>query len=157
MRRSDELVEPVSYSPWLVVLVVALPLVVLAWYVGVAVWFSDPGGLSLPRRVRLSAARRRHLGRLEQLRRAVEEGRVPVRDAHQEISAVVRSFVTETGAVDARSMSLEQLREAELPRVAELVSLVYPPAFAPGEQGQPQERFGPALREAKGIVREWTP
>ena len=157
MPRSDELVEPVSYSPWLWALVIVPPLVVLAWYVGVTLLASDRPGLTLPRRVRLSVARRKHLARLEQLRLGVEAGRVPVRDAHQQISAVVRSFVTEAGSVDARTMSLEQLRAAELPRVVELVALVYPPAFEPGDQGRPDERLDPALRGARDIVRQWTP
>jgi hypothetical protein len=160
MPGSGDLAEPVSYSPWVATLAAVLPLLVVAWYVGVTLWARGRIALPLPARLRLAASRRRHLGRLDHVRRAVEDGRVPVREGHQQLSAVVRSFVAETGPVDVRTMSLSQLRGSDQPRLvdlADLVELVYPPAFEPGDQGRPVERFDPAFHQARHLVAKWAP
>ena len=160
MPGSGDLAEPVSYSPWLGVVAVVLPLLVVAWYAGVALWARGRLGLVVPQRVRLAATRRRHLGRIEQIRRDVEAGRLPVREAHQQLGTVVRSFVAEAGPVDARPLTLAQLRgdgSPGLADVADVVELVYPPSFRPGDEGRPVEQLAPALQRARELVSGWRP
>lgn len=148
-----ELTEPVTYSPWWLLLAVVLPVMVVAWYAGVTWWGRE-------RRARrgwhhLAVARRDHLKRLDQVQAAVVSGEMSPRTAHQEISALVRSFVASVSPVDARSMSLEQLRSTTSAEVADVVELIYPPAFQPGDQGEPIERLAQALREARSVISKW--
>ncbi len=157
MVDAAELTDPVAYSNWWAVVAAVLPLIVVAWYVGVSHW-TRPRDTRSPRRERkLSVARREHLERLDRVQEAVTTGELSTRAAHQSISEIVRAFVTDVGPVDARTMTLEQLRESTSAEVVDLVELLYPPEFAPAQQGRPDERLTPALQDARRLVATWVP
>jgi len=166
MPAAGDLAGPVSYS-WLWGLVAVLgPLLVAGWYAGVT-WFTRDRTVShTPSWLRLRTARREHLRRLDRIEAAAADRTLSSREAHQAVSATVRSFVAEAGAVDARTMNLQQLRESELQPVAAVVEHVYPPAFAPDpvveERAERASRNHPtddrltvALRDARELVSEW--
>jgi hypothetical protein len=154
---ASELTDPVAYSRWWLVLAVLLPLVVVAWYAGVRRWVRTRSPLSQPPHRGIEELRIDTHERLDRVEAAVARGDMTLRAAHQSISEIVRSFVADAGSVDARVMDLEQLRHSTADDVVDLIELVYPPAFAPGDEGQPQERLAPALREARELVATWRP
>jgi hypothetical protein len=157
MVDASELTDPVSYSPWWALLAAVLPLLVVAWFVGVGYWARVGRTVPAAPRRRLAAVRRQHLERLDQVEAAVRANQLSVRGAHQTISAIVRSFVAEVGPVDARTMTLEQLRGAAPEAVVGIVERLYPPEFAPEEQGRPHESLVPALDDARRLVARWGP
>ena len=152
MLGAAEFTGPTSYSPWLTWLAVLPPVLVVAWYAGVTWWARTPGR---PRRGALEAQRRDHLARLDAVETEVAGGVLSLRAAHQAISEIVRSFAAVAGPVDARPMTLEQLRVHGHAGLVDVVALVYPPEFSPGSQGEPAERLAPALADARAVVREW--
>ena len=155
MLAAAELTGPTSYSPWLTWLAVLLPLLVLGWYAGVTWWARRP---ATPRETPiLDDARRQHLARLDQVEADVDSAALSLRGAHQAISEIVRSFATETGPVDVRPLTLEQLRVVGPSGLVDVVALVYPPEFAPATQGEPAERLAPALADARALVSDWRP
>jgi hypothetical protein len=157
MVGGSELTDPVAYSGWWLVLAVALPLLVVCWYVGITWWSRDVRLPSGSRRDALTSVRREHLERLDRVEAAVAAGTLSLRSAHQSISDIVRSFVARAGDVDARTMALEQLRVATPGPVVDVIALVYPPAFQPGDQGRPAERLARALTQARAVVNGWVP
>jgi hypothetical protein len=155
------LADPVAYSRWWLPLAVALPVVVVVFYAGVT-WRTrkvrEPAGR--PTRP-LSAVRTEHLALLDRLENDVRAGRLTPREAHQRVSRIVRSFVTTVGPVDARTATLADLRadgaDPDLPDLADLLGRLYPPSFAPEDEGRPGERLDGALRHARTLVGAWTP
>ncbi|GAB3408158.1 hypothetical protein GCM10027515_25030 [Schumannella luteola] len=90
--------------------------------------------------------------RIDRVRRQFEAGDIDTRDAHIELSEIVRDFGYQRTGIDARSMTLEELRESRLVPIADAVSGWYPIAFAPDAD----EDIGPALDSARGVVQAWS-
>jgi hypothetical protein len=152
MPGGAELSDPVAYSgPWGVVAVV-LPLLVVAWYAAATWWTRDRTGSRRPPWWRVRRARRAHLRELDRIEAAVAAGAVSPRQAHQAVSATVRSFAAAVGPVDARPLNLEQLREAA-PRLVGVVESAYPSAFQPGPE-RAEEQLGTVLEQARATLDE---
>lgn len=151
MPGAGDFTDPVSYSGWWVVVAVVLPVLVVAWYAGVTWWTRDRTVDHRPARLRRWLVRRAHLRELDRIEAAADAGSLSLRQAHQEVSATVRSFVTEAGDVDARTMNLRQLREAGVEQVVPVVEAVYPPAFGPDDDGS-REGLAQTLTEARRVV-----
>lgn len=150
MVGDAEFTDPVSYPGWLWWVAIVPPLVVLAWYLGVWLWAH---GRFAPRRsVAPISPREAALARLDEIATEFAAGEISLREAHQRISEIVRSYVSAVGTVDARVLDLEQLRVTGPEGVADLVALVYPPEFAPGDEGSPAERLVPAMAKARAVV-----
>ena len=149
--HADELTGPAGYSSAWVVVAVVLPLLVVAYYVGVTVW---TGGsvVRLPEWWRLRRDRRRHLARLARIEDGVRRGATAPREAHREVGAVVRSYVSTTGPVDVRAMPLDELR-VHAGDVAEVVGATYPPAFRPDDREPAAEQLAEVLRSARTLIR----
>lgn len=160
MPGAGELADPVAYAPVWSWLAWVLPVVVLLWYAGVTWWTRDEDASPVPARMRARVqawrARREHLRRLARIEAEVSHGALSAREAHQAVSATVRSFVAAVSPLDARTMNLEQLRAAAPPAVVALVEHAYPPAFRAGHS-EAEERLGPALQDARALVEGWRP
>jgi len=87
-------------------------------------------------------------GRIDDVERRVEAGELDVRDAHLELSGIVREWAWATSHLDARTMTLAELRSAGLWRVADAVAGWYPMAFAPEEVSHARR----AIAEAREVV-----
>jgi hypothetical protein len=156
---SGELTEPVGYAAWLPVVAVALPLLVLAWYAGVAWCTRERTPDRGPAWLRLRRARRAHLAELERVEAARRRGEIDVRGAIQAVSATARSFVASVSPLDARTMNLAQLRASAPEPLVTVVDAVYPPAFSPsrdaGAGRADEERLVEALAEARWLIEGW--
>lgn len=146
-----DLQPPVGYAePWL--LYAALALLAVAGYY-LAVWRLTRAG----RRgaARKASARRSSLSRLQAVAGDVEHGRISPRRGHQLISETVRAFAAERTGLRARSMTLADLERQAPQELVDLVGLLYPPEFAPGEE-HPREAFDEALARARELVTSWS-
>lgn len=153
MPVDGEFADPVGYSgTWLLVALALVALVALyyAW-----AWRSG-GEVHEPyqRVARGPGPRERSLHELQRLEAAVKGGTVPVRTGFQQLSLAVRSFTEDTTGVPARAMTLEELRAAADPRVAEAIAEMYPPEFAPETAGA--DEFARSLARARELVSSWT-
>lgn len=108
-----------------------------------------------PEPLSLADVRARHLARLDDLDAAVHAGQVGVRDGHQQLSEVVRSYVEEITPLPARTMALADLRQRAPRPLADLIETIYPPEFAPDADAAVVARFEEALRQARGVVTTW--
>ena len=95
--------------------------------------------------------RGRALSRIDAIQAAQHRGQITVRTAHHDLSEVVREYVTDVSGVPATTMTVHDLREANLSAVADAVDLTYPPAFdAPGEGD-----VDATVRVAREVVLRW--
>lgn len=153
MPVDGEFTDPVVYSgTWLLVALALVALVALyyawAWRSGVEVEEAHE------RVDRGPGPRERSLHELQKLEAAVKGGTVPVRTGFQRLSLTVRSFAEDTTGVPARAMTLEELRAAADPRVAEAIAEMYPPEFAP--ETADVDDFVRSLSRARELVSSWT-
>lgn len=155
---------PISHSSqWLWLALLAL-LVVALYYLAVTWW-------ARPRRTSAAAAppapvtlpvdpRPDHLAELDRIAREVGAGRLTARVGHQQVSRTVRSYVGAVSPIPADRMTLADLRTVAPGRtsatlLADAVELMYPPSFAPSEEGRAAERFPEAVARARHVVATW--
>lgn len=162
----DELIPPVAYSWW----VTPLGLLLVAVAVGWVVWVLRtrrfaPGAAPTPaparspapatRRVdKFAAIRPVYLARIDEVERRFRVGELDTRGLHLALSEVVRDFATLRVGVNARMMTLAELRTVGgTKRLVSLIDSYYRPAFSRrGSKGADPER---ALTGARRVVRQW--
>lgn len=151
MPDADEFSGPIDYGSLWMWLALASIAVVLLWYVGVVLW--SLGGGPKKARVDLPSARSRALGELDRIGHQVHSGELTERLGYQQMSSVVREFVSQTSGLPAHAMALADLRQAGVPHLAETIALMYPPEFAPEASGS--EPLSLTLDRAKNVVATW--
>jgi hypothetical protein len=92
------------------------------------------------------------LERIDATVSAARSGELDARDVHVELSAIIREYGWKRTGVDARSMTLDELRRSRLTEVADTIATFYPIAFAP----KPGAEVEPAAERAREVVRTWS-
>lgn len=96
--------------------------------------------------------RRKALARIASVEQRVGAGELSPRDAHLELSEILRELAFYTTRFDARTMTLTDLHRAGLTRLADTIAGFYPVNFAPAEALEAQ----PAIDEARQAVSQWS-
>jgi len=111
------------------------------------------GGPTTPKVLPLPVdVRRKALNRIAAVEQRVNDGELSPRDAHIELSGILRELAYYTTRFDARTMTLTDLRRAGLTRLADTIAGFYPVNFAPAEAIEAQ----PAVDAARTAVSQWS-
>lgn len=156
----NEFEDPIAHSgTWLLLALLALALVLL-YYVAVTLWARprrEPPSPPPPAPARPTGDPRTHaLGALARVEQETAEGRLSARGAHQRISAITREFVAAVSHLPADTMTLADLRAAGAGPLTEVIALMYPPSFAPSQEGHAADLLPEALGRARHLVSEWS-
>lgn len=147
---------PVQYSALWTILGVGLLLLVVAWFV--ALHFitrpkpvrREPVPMSaLP--VAGPSLRETYLGLIDDVERAHAAGAIEFRQAHQQLSLIVREFAATARGVRAQYMTLEELRSTQLEPLAQTIGELYPGAFSGSERGTVSQ----SADRARLLVGQW--
>jgi len=154
-----EFEAPVSHSSlWLLLALLALT-VMAVYYIAVTLWARPrrpappPAPVEPPRPAR--DPRTHSLSELARIEHEVATGSLTARAGHQQVSVVTREFVGEVSSLPADKMALADLRAAGAGPLAEAIALMYPPSFAPSEEGRAAELLPEALGRARHLVTGW--
>jgi hypothetical protein len=150
---------PSQYGVLWLLLAIGLVLLIVAWYVllpRLVRRFTKPRpAVTLPpppiRLTPLQAAKQIAFDRIGAVEAAVGAGTTDVRDAHIELSAILREFATSTTGIDARSMTLTELRASRLEALAAVVATYYPIAFGVPEHSG----LSGAADRAREVLASW--
>lgn len=145
---------PLLYSPWLLWLGVGLAALLTGWFLFVFLSTrrtQAPANHLLPA-PDLNALQKDFLERINKVAADADTGRLPARQAHQELSLLVRIFVQSASGVAAPRMTLAELQEKGPPPLATAIARLYPGEFA----AHPQESPAAAAEIAREVVRSWS-
>lgn len=145
---------PLLYSPWLLWFGLGLIVLVAGWFLFVFVSTRSPG-LQSERYAPapdLNALQQEFLASINKVAADANSGRLPARQAHQELSLLVRMFVQRASGVAAPRMTLAELQENGPPALVTAIARIYPGEFA----AHPQESPGAAAETAREVVRSWS-
>lgn len=150
-----EVVRPMLYSAIWPILGVAAVVLVVAWFVLVP-FLSRLFTRTRPAKAveRPRPAARGFAGTLaaiDEVERAARASEISIREAHLRLSELVRSFASEGRLIDARTMTLTELRDHGMFIVADAVAQFYPIAF----QEEELTELGAAPQIAREAVRAW--
>lgn len=146
---------PLLYSPWLLWFGLGLMVLVAGWFLFVFGSTRRPGLQTesyAPASSDLSALRQEFLASINKVAADADSGRLPARQAHQELSLLVRMFVQRATGVAAPRMTLAELQENGPPALVTAIARIYPGEFA----AHPQESAADAAETAREVVRSWS-
>lgn len=158
MPGDSEFFPPVQYLPWWGIIGFILLVAVIGWYIFLftstragripAPTPAEPSEWSLRT---IETVRTEYLERIDQTRRGHASGAVDSREAHHQLSQIVRSYVSEREGRQTMQMTLKDLRATPFTPLTEAVEKLYPGAFGVGT-GVSVDR---AVDEAKRLVSTW--
>ena len=158
----DELNDPVLYSWWVPVvgvLLIALVIAYLVWAVRSTRRRPEDRLPPPPPRAMhggdpFAAVRPVYLAKVDVLERRYTAGELDARALHLELSALVRDFASVRRGMDARVLTLSELRRIQgTKRLASLIETYYRPAFARyGTVGASTEQ---AVAGARRVISQW--
>ena len=159
MPDIDDFFPPLGYDWWwwlvlpLFIALLVLWIVLSKRFARMPGWrLRTAGGPSVPKVLPLPVdVRRKALGRIADVELRVKAGFISPRDAHIELSGILRELAFYTTRFDARTMTLTDLRRAGLTRLADTIASFYPVSFAPAEAIEAQ----PAIDAARTAVSQW--
>lgn len=163
---ADEIVEPYGYSPWWFWLGLALVVVVVAWWVVLFLVHRRRQvvpAAPAPRAPVVVAhgggdpwadARARALAAIDALAGRYGAGSADPRTVHQELATVVRDFASDRAGIDARTLTLHELRaHPALEPAVGVVAQLYAPEFATGAAAAVSPEH--TLQQARAVVAGW--
>ncbi|MGV8881285.1 MAG: hypothetical protein ACOH19_03955 [Rhodoglobus sp.] len=146
---------PVQFQPWWGLIGAGILLVLVAWYVFVFVSTRRrevPPALPDPEyRPQPAQVREHYATMITQTQAAYASGELDSREAHHQLSLLLRSFVTEREGIPTMHMTLADLRRTDLVPLSGAVERLYPGAFNPNYTGSVDE----AAAEARRLVSQW--
>ena len=83
-----------------------------------------------PKKKPLPVLKWEYLRRLDQLERGIYAGSYGQRTAYQELSMLIRTFVTDATGIKVQNYSLREIRRLGMPQLTALVQEYYEPEFA---------------------------
>jgi len=160
MPDIDDFFPPLGYDWWWWIVLPLFILLLVLWVILSKRFARMPGwrtrgsqAASGPKVLPLPVdVRRKALARISGIEQRVASGQLSPRDAHIELSEVLRELAYFTTRFDARTMTLADLRAAGLSRLADTIATFYPVAFAPAEAIEAQ----PAIDAARQAVAQWS-
>jgi hypothetical protein len=147
---------PMQFSPLWTLLGVLIILVIIAWYVFALVrtrrkpipYVQDPLADFFEPGERLRAT---YASLIDDVVRENAKGTLPTRQAHQQLSLIVREFAAQSRGIPAQYMTLEDLRATHVAPLSSTVGELYPGAFSADSTGS----VTTAADRARRLVNEW--
>ena len=159
MQGVPSLSPLLQYSPLPLVIAGAGIVLVAAWY-GLLLWLTRKkpqkvlATLSPAPQIVIdpSAVKREYLGRIDLVENAYRSHELKARGVHQQLSVILRWFVSEVAHMPAQTMTLSDLKKMKLSPLAPIIESYYAPEFSALEHGNVDE----ALAAARKVVGEWS-
>jgi hypothetical protein len=148
---ADELADPLSYSAvwsWLLLALILVPVAIVFFRFALA-WNARRAGRISPR----DALRRHALSQIGELERQYDAGELSARQAHSELSRLVRAFVSAASSTPAEAMTLLELERAtDSEPLISAVRTFYNGAF----ESHPTSVVVSSAALAREVVAEWS-
>lgn len=155
MPPAGEVLPLVGYSPWWLLIGLALLLAVPAYFLIVAYATRRRTESHLVKtqveQEQPWEARERVRASVDAVERAYLAGNIDARTAHEQLSAHVRDYVTSATGIPADRMTLVELQRSPLHGTARAVSYFYPGVFATSAPAD----VASAVRIAREVLDGW--
>lgn len=146
---------PVQFQAWWGLIGFGILLVIAGWYVFLFLSTrakrtppTEPDFSYLPQPAQV---REHYASMITETQAAYASGELDSREAHHQLSLLLRSFVTEREGIPTMHMTLADLRRTDLAPLSGAVEKLYPGAFNPNYAGSVED----AAAEARRLVSQW--
>lgn len=152
MPDADGFYPPVAFSPWWVLLALAILALVTVGFVVILLATRTKKADDVAATARTPADYRAvYLAQIDAVGVAYRAGRIGSAEAHQQLSLAVREFAGIVRGIRAPYMTLADLRGIHVDPLADTVAELYPGAFAEGAHSSVAQ----AEARARELVGGW--
>ena len=158
MQTSVKLQDMMSYSLLLTIIAIAvivLPLILFAIlkFVKFKPKKKDPKAkpAAVKRKYDPVTLRNMYLEKIKEVETRYTTGLIDMRQAHIELSSVVREYCSEASGIPANSLTLKEIEFLNVPSLYNLIKEFYEPEFAPASDKDITLSF----RNAREVVNSW--
>ena len=162
MQTSVELQDPFSYA-WLplvilgAILVAGIVTLIVLYYLKILK--QGTRRVPKPKEEKPAVIKKRdpmeirmdYLSRIDAVQRKYVSKQIDVRIAHQELSAIVRLFVSEMTGVNTQTFSLSELKATRFSSVSSLIEEFYAPEFALRTEKDTMN----SISDARKVIQAW--
>lgn len=143
---------PLQYEGHWLWLGLLILLIVAAWYTWIF-WPrpASPSGSGYKRNADVAALRAACLSAIDSVVADAHAGRIAEREAHQQLSFLVRGFAASVTGRPVTSMTLQELAKEGLDPITSGIALIYPSEFAPRLAGTVKD----SAAAARQAVEAW--
>lgn len=151
-----EVMPLVGYSPFWLVLGIAILALIAAFYVLVLLFTAGrtkSAKFEEKPEPPVDLEKLQHEGytKIAEIETASMNGSLDTKAAHEQLSAVVREYVAEATGIPTDHMTLSDLRNTELRGTARAVEQFYPAVFGP----EPQQDLAKSIHMAREVLAGW--
>jgi hypothetical protein len=158
MFAAVEVIPPMTYEPFWLILGISLVVLVVLWLVLVvyvtrkrALPTLTSAGMRAEHVVNLAEIQARYLQLFDQINAQYTERKINAREAHARLSYTARYFVYEVTGRPTHRMTLTDLEKTAFKEVREIVRGIYPPEFAKMQAGDVPS----VVQKCKRMVQSW--
>jgi len=103
------------------------------------------------KRIDVSSIKSKYLNMIDILLNNVDNNKIDTRKAYQELSALIRNFVFEVTNINVQNYTLEDIKNANIPILYDLVSDYYNPEFSYQSLGNIRN----SIVKAREVIEKW--
>jgi len=155
MPITVELQEMFSYSfVWAVLAaVLAVVVILLCIFWDKLIKKKEVTTVSMPVRniPNKNVVKQKYSAMINELEQKCREDKITGRQAHQEISKIVRYFVHELTGIKVQNYTLSEIRNTNMPKLYSMIEQCYAPEFAPDSTTD----IFKTIKKARKVVEEW--
>lgn len=159
MQDVPSLSPLLQYGPLPIFIALGGVLLIGAWY-GLLFWLTRRKSQKVlaalppvpPPVIDTTAIKQDYLQRIELIEKAYRAKELRARGVHQQLSLLLRRFVSEIGHVPTQTMTLAELKKTRLTTLVPIIESYYKPEFSAVENGSVDD----ALAAARKVVSEWS-
>ncbi|HBZ77387.1 MAG TPA: hypothetical protein DEO39_01605 [Clostridiales bacterium] len=159
MQTSVELQDPFSYS---IVPIVVLSIVILASLIALITVLLIRRKKKAPVKQKIEPApvfkiknkelaQKEYLAKIAVVEQKYLAGQIDARNAHQELSAIVRMFVHDLTGINAQNFSLNELKAHNIYQISNLIEEFYAPEFAE----RAEKETSNSIAQAREVIIRW--
>lgn len=93
----------------------------------------------------------KYIKKLNELEEKVDKEKIEIRQAYQTLSNIIRYFVYEVTNVKVQNYTLEEIENAKMPSLYELVEEYYKPEFAKQSLGDIKN----SINKTRKVIEKW--
>lgn len=99
----------------------------------------------------INEIRSKYLKKLDKVENKIDNNKISIREAYQNISSIIRHFVYEVTNIKVQKYTLNEIKKLDMPKLYELMIEYYEPEFAKNSIGDVKA----SIFKTRKVIEKW--